>query len=84
MVSGLSATMIEAPQEMQKTLTVPDDHIQQCKDAGLPTEGNAAGNKGDYLNLAGENRSPNRLPAGYVILSPSIFDIAPVLYMLLT
>lgn len=65
MVSGLSATMVEAPLEMQKSMKIPEDHISQCKGAGLPTQGNAAGNT-DFLDLRGENRSPGRLPSGFV------------------
>ncbi|RPB06213.1 hypothetical protein L873DRAFT_1660239 [Choiromyces venosus 120613-1] len=56
--------MVEAPLEMQKSMKIPEDHIKQCKDAGLPTEGNAAGNT-DFLDLRGENRSPRRLPSGF-------------------
>ncbi|KAG0126446.1 hypothetical protein HOY82DRAFT_491851 [Tuber indicum] len=56
--------MVEAPLEMQKSMKIPGDHISQCKGAGLPTEGNAAGNT-DFLDLRGENRSPGRLPSGF-------------------
>ncbi|KAI9818620.1 MAG: hypothetical protein M1832_004393 [Thelocarpon impressellum] len=63
--SGLTATMVEAPTELQKTLQVPPDHLQACKDLGVPTEGNAAGNTGDLFNLTGANVSPDPLPAGF-------------------
>lgn len=65
MVSGLTATMIEAPLELQKTQKIPEGHLDQCKAQGLPTEGNAAGNTVNFLDLAGENKPPPRLPAGY-------------------
>lgn len=64
MVSGLTATMIEAPLELQKSQKIPEGHLDQCKAQGLPTAGNAAGNTVDFLDLTGENKSPPRLPAG--------------------
>ncbi|KAF2726361.1 multicopper oxidase [Polychaeton citri CBS 116435] len=63
--SGLVATMIEAPLELQKTLTIPEDHFQACRDSNTPYQGNAAGNTADLLDLRGENRSPAPLPAGF-------------------
>ncbi|KAK8211353.1 hypothetical protein M8818_003320 [Zalaria obscura] len=65
MDSGLVATMIEAPLELQKTLTIPQNHFDVCKAAGVPTTGNAAGNTEDLLDLSGENKSPAPLPAGF-------------------
>lgn len=65
MDSGLVATMIEAPLELQKTLSIPADHLQVCKDSNTPTAGNAAGNTEDVFNLKGENRSVARLPTGF-------------------
>ena len=64
--SGLIATMIEAPLAIQESgLTIPADHLQACQDAGLPTSGNAVGNTVDLLDLKGQNKSPNPLPAGF-------------------
>lgn len=65
-VSGLIATFVENPLELQKTLTIPDNHLEACKAAGVATTGNAAGNTKDYLDLTGENVPPPRLPAGFV------------------
>ena len=65
MDSGLVATMIEAPLEMQKTLSIPADHFGACKAGGTPMEGNAAGNTVDYSDLKGENKSVAPLPAGF-------------------
>lgn len=62
---GLAATMIEAPLELQKTLTVPDNHYHVCKIGGQPTAGNAAGNVKDVYDLTGANTPPPPLPAGF-------------------
>ncbi|KAG8528908.1 uncharacterized protein KY384_006597 [Bacidia gigantensis] len=63
--SGLVASMIEAPLELQSTLKIPEDHYQICRDQGLPFAGNAAGNTVDLLDLKGENVSPAPLPDGF-------------------
>ena len=63
--SGLIATMIEAPSELQKFLKIPQDHYDACTKQGFPIAGNAAGNKDDFLNLKGENLPPKPLPAGF-------------------
>ncbi|KAG8624405.1 hypothetical protein KVT40_007472 [Elsinoe batatas] len=65
LISGLAATMIEAPLEMQKTLSIPEDHMQACKDIGTLTSGNAAGNTVDLFDLKGENSPPAPLPVGF-------------------
>ena len=64
--SGLIATMVEAPLEMQKTISIPEDHFEACRKAGTGTKGNAAGNTEDLLDLTGENKPPGPLPDGYV------------------
>ncbi|KAL5352487.1 ferroxidase fet3 [Pseudogymnoascus australis] len=51
--SGLIATIVEAPLEMQKSISVPDDHFDACKAAGMGVRGNAAGNTEDLLDLRG-------------------------------
>lgn len=65
--SGLIATMVEAPVELQSTLSnsIPADHWRACSAAGTLTQGNAAGNTQDLLDLTGENKSPAPLPAGF-------------------
>ncbi|KAF3925265.1 Laccase-1 [Dactylellina cionopaga] len=63
--SGLIATFIEAPDVMQKTLKIPEDHLNVCKGQDLPVLGNAAANSEDYMDLAGQNLSPAPLPAGF-------------------
>ncbi len=57
--------MIEAPEELQKSLVIPEDHLKVCRDQGVPTRGNAAGNEKDLLDLTGANVSPAPLPAGF-------------------
>ncbi|KAL8916107.1 MAG: hypothetical protein Q9208_008703 [Pyrenodesmia sp. 3 TL-2023] len=78
--SGLVATMVEAPLELQRSLSfaqspyassnssalaIPASHIEACTSQGLPLAGNAAGNTEDFLNLEGENLPPAPLPAGF-------------------
>ncbi|KAK5110436.1 hypothetical protein LTR62_005787 [Meristemomyces frigidus] len=65
LATGLAATMIEAPLEMQKTLSIPDDHLAVCAQGGVPVAGNAAGKTIDVLDLKGQNRSVKPLPAGF-------------------
>ncbi|KAI0025244.1 multicopper oxidase [Xylariomycetidae sp. FL0641] len=63
--AGLVATMVEAPLELQKTITIPQDHLDVCAAQGIKTVGNAAGNTVDFLDLQGENSPPGRLPDGF-------------------
>ena len=62
---GLIATMVEAPLEMQKSLTIPEDHLAACQARNVPTAGNAAANTVDLLDLTGANVAPKPLPAGF-------------------
>ncbi|OAA35671.1 Cupredoxin [Metarhizium rileyi] len=64
-VSGLIATFIEAPTELQKTLSIPPTHLQVCQKANIPTEGNAAANTQNFLDLSGQNAPPAPLPDGF-------------------
>ena len=59
------ATFVEAPLEMQKKITLPDDHVALCKAQAIPMSGNAAGNTEDLLDLRGATRSPDPLPTGF-------------------
>lgn len=63
-VSGLMATFIEAPLELQKTIELPSNHLDACKAGNVPVAGNAAGNTKNLLDLRGEPRPPKPLPAG--------------------
>lgn len=62
--SGLVATMVEAPLELQQSLIIPADHIAACEAAGTPYTGNAAGNTVNLLDLSGQNEPPASLPDG--------------------
>ena len=62
---GLIATMVEAPLEIQKSLTIPQNHIAACQAGGVPYAGNAAANTVDLLDLSGANVAPGPLPAGF-------------------
>ena len=63
--SGLVATLVEAPTELQQTLTIQEGHYDTCRSQGIPVAGNAAGNTVDLFDLKGENRSPAPLPSGF-------------------
>lgn len=65
MDTGLIATMISSPLQMQKTLTIPEEHKKICADQGISTVGNAAGNTEDYLDLTGQNMMVPPLPSGF-------------------
>lgn len=60
------ATFVESPLDMQRTLSIPADHLAACEKAGMPTAGNAAGHgvSGGWLDLSGERVPPARLPEG--------------------
>lgn len=64
-VSGLAATFVEAPLEVQKTIKIPQDHLDVCAAGNVPVTGNAAGNTVNLLNLDGQNRPPPPLPKGF-------------------
>lgn len=65
LATGLAATMIEAPLELQNTLQVPENHYDACRAAQRPYAGNAAGNTQDVLDLKGQNESVKPLPSGF-------------------
>lgn len=64
-VSGLLATFVEAPLELQKQFTIPQNHLDNCAAQGMATQGNAAGNTKDLLDLTGQPEPPRPLPAGF-------------------
>ncbi|KAI8964740.1 putative ferroxidase [Daldinia sp. FL1419] len=63
--SGLIATFVEAPLDLQKTMTIPKDHLDACAADNIPIAGNAAANTANFLDLTGEPRSPDPLPDGF-------------------
>lgn len=65
MASGLAVTLIEAPLDIQKTLTIPQNHYDVCTNASWPTQGNAAGNTQDVFDLTGQTHSTPPLPSGF-------------------
>lgn len=72
--SGLVATMVEAPLELQQTLVIPDDHYAACEAGGVLDKGNAAGNTVNFLDLTGQNKAVAPLPAGYDYSLPFLFS----------
>ena len=65
MSSGLIATMVEAPLEIQNSTTIPQDHYAACRMGNNSYEGNAAGNTQNPQDLTGANTSPGPLPDGF-------------------
>ncbi|RLV94098.1 Iron transport multicopper oxidase FET3 [Spathaspora sp. JA1] len=64
---GLAAVFIEDPMGIQKEplQQITESNKQVCEKAGMPWEGNAAGNKENFLDLYGENVQAARLPTGF-------------------
>jgi len=56
-IMGLTATIIEAPEEL-RGLTIPDDSLAACKAQNIPTAGNAAGNTKNLTDMTGANTVP--------------------------
>jgi iron transport multicopper oxidase len=65
MSQGLALTLIEAPEQIQERISVPENHYDTCKAADKQYEGNAAGNTEDFLDLTGQNEQVAWLPAGF-------------------
>ncbi|KAF7718017.1 Iron transport multicopper oxidase [Penicillium ucsense] len=62
---GLGMTFVEAPRQIQERTTIPQNHYDVCKAAGVEWTGNAAGNTQNYLDLSGQNKQKDWLPAGF-------------------
>jgi iron transport multicopper oxidase len=67
---GLTATIIEAPENLQG-VTIPADHLAVCNSQGIPTAGNAAGNTKNYTDLTGANITPPNPNYGALITTSS-------------
>ncbi|MCJ1474803.1 hypothetical protein MMC13_003463 [Lambiella insularis] len=65
--AGMTATMIEAPLQLQTTQSVPAAHNATCQANGTPTWGNAAGNTVNFLDLNGANTAPMPDPSGALV-----------------
>ncbi|KAH6610266.1 iron transport multicopper oxidase fet3 precursor [Trichoderma cornu-damae] len=63
--SGLLATFVEAPLDIQKQFTIPEDHLAVCAASGVATVGNAAANTVNFLDLSGQNKPPGTIPGGF-------------------
>jgi iron transport multicopper oxidase len=57
-------TFVEDPLSMQKTIEIPKNHLDVCETGNVPTVGNAAANKDNFLDLTGQPSPPNPLPEG--------------------
>ena len=63
--SGLTATFIEAPTQLQAMKPyIPVSHRDVCSAQGISMKGNAAGNTADYTNLNGSITEPSPNPWG--------------------
>lgn len=62
---GLAMVLIEAPTQIQERVSIPDDHKEVCKAAGMAYTGNAAGHTANYLDLSGQNKQVAWLPSGF-------------------
>lgn len=65
MDSGLVATMIEAPLELQNSLTIPENHYQVCDASNTKYVGNAAGHTENVYDLSGSNTMVAPLPTSF-------------------
>lgn len=73
-VSGLVATLIQTPSQLQGQLEVPRDQLEACRRLGIPTKGNAAGNTRDPLDLTGANTQPPPHPMGALVNASALQD----------
>ncbi|KAI8954441.1 multicopper oxidase [Xylaria longipes] len=65
--AGLTSTFIVAPDIVQRTISIPRDHIDACRRQHIPTVGNAAGNDVNFLDLTGAPTMPDPHPMGALI-----------------
>ncbi len=57
--AGLTATIIEAPDVLQKSKPyIPISHKNACKALKIPMKGNAGGNYKDWFDLSNANTEP--------------------------
>ncbi|KAI0202335.1 multicopper oxidase [Astrocystis sublimbata] len=66
-VSGLTSTLIIAPEILQKTIAIPPPHLDACQRQQIPLRGNAAGNAQNFLDLTGAPTRPDPHPMGALI-----------------
>ncbi|EXJ87323.1 hypothetical protein A1O3_04282 [Capronia epimyces CBS 606.96] len=65
--SGLIMTFVESPLTLQRTISIPADHLSACTatDPAWPTAGNAAGRTESLLDLSDAPKPPAPLPDGF-------------------
>lgn len=56
--AGLTITLVEAPDKIQDQKALMAQTNSLCAAQGISTEGNAAGNTADWLNLTGQVTVP--------------------------
>ncbi|KAJ5098279.1 hypothetical protein N7532_005280 [Penicillium argentinense] len=62
---GLGMLLIEAPEQIQEQEQVSSQAYDNCRAKDIPFEGNAAANTKDWLDLTGQNKQVDWLPAGF-------------------
>lgn len=62
---GLAMVFIEAPDAIQQTHHIPQQHYDVCRAAGVPIEGNAAADIQNPLDLSSQNIQQPALPGGF-------------------
>lgn len=55
LMQGLALTLVEAPLQIQERVSVTGEQYGVCRAAGIPYQGNAAGNSDNLLDLAGQS-----------------------------
>ena len=66
MASGLAMLVIEAPDQIRQRIgSVPPGHLDSCRAAGIPVDGNAAADSANWLDLSAQNEQPGYLPDGF-------------------
>lgn len=63
--SGLAMLMIQGPEVLQESVTIPPEIYQQCQAGNFPTEGNAGGVKDSVTNFGTLPASPPLLRTGW-------------------
>ncbi|KAF2860222.1 multicopper oxidase [Piedraia hortae CBS 480.64] len=67
LISGLAATLIEAPRDIQEAISIPADHLRACRTSGQAQRGNAAANTEHLWDLTDQPKSPPPLPVGFAV-----------------
>lgn len=65
LTQGLAIQFVEAPIQIRQNVKISQNHLDVCKQAGIPVQGNAAANDKDFFDLAGQYLQPKYLPDGF-------------------